>query len=64
MRTLKKYWVLVVICIVQIISITLDTKGVTEWEWYYVYAPSLFIGTAVIITPYAVLSIHYYNSKK
>ena len=63
MKQLKKYWIVVVICLVQIISITLDAREVTEWEWYYVYSPLLFIGAALVITPYVVLSIHYYNTK-
>lgn len=63
MRKLKKYWLLIVVCVVQIISITLDAKGLITWEWYYVYAPALFIGATAVITPYVALAVYYYNSK-
>jgi hypothetical protein len=63
MKTLKRFWPLWVVSLLQIISLTLDATGIIDWEWYYTYAPALFIGAAILITPYVVLIAHYYNLK-
>lgn len=63
MRRLKKYWPLWLVSLLQIICITLDTMEITDWEWYYTYAPALFIGAAILLTPYVVLALHFYNLK-
>ena len=63
MKSLKKYWAFWLICLIQIICITLDAKQIVDWQWYYVYAPLLFLGVAFILIPYIVLLVHYYNSK-